>query len=95
MNKSSGLVVEINRNRDQVLNHLDDVTDTIDDDFRDNEQDENETIEYDSDDENVKENETLGYIPCAAHNIQLVVKDGLKLSTNYESLIKKVSKWYA
>ncbi len=33
----------------------------------------------------------FAYIPCAAHNIQLVIKDGLKLNTNYTALVKKVS----
>lgn len=31
------------------------------------------------------------YLPCAAHNIQLVVKDGLKLDVEYTALIKEIS----
>ena len=31
------------------------------------------------------------YLPCAAHNGQLVLKDGLKLDEPYTKLIKKVS----
>lgn len=34
----------------------------------------------------------MAYIPCCAHNIQLVVKDGLKLSVKYNDLIDRVSK---
>ena len=34
----------------------------------------------------------LAYLPCAAHNIQLVVNDGLNLDTTYTQLINKVSK---
>jgi hypothetical protein len=32
------------------------------------------------------------YIPCGAHNVQLVVNDGMKLSDEYTALIKRVSK---
>ena len=31
-------------------------------------------------------------MPCAAHNIQLVIKDGLKFNEDYNNLIEKVSK---
>jgi hypothetical protein len=31
-------------------------------------------------------------MPCCAHNIQLVIKDGFKLSEEYNKLIDKVSK---
>ena len=34
----------------------------------------------------------LAYIPCLAHNVQLVIKDGLKLNNDYERLINHVSK---
>jgi hypothetical protein len=62
--------------------------------------------ETNSDDESIKdaedidsENETtdhkvtkmLAYFPCAAHNLQLVIKDGLKLSDDYEVIIKRIS----
>ena len=33
----------------------------------------------------------FAYLPCAAHNIQLVVKDGLKLDKTYTLLIKKIT----
>lgn len=33
----------------------------------------------------------FAYIPCAAHNIKLVVKDGLKLDVDYTALIKRIS----
>ena len=33
----------------------------------------------------------MAYIPCLAHNIQLVVQDGLKLSESYTKLINRVS----
>jgi hypothetical protein len=32
------------------------------------------------------------YLPCAAHNIQLFLKDGLKMDAAYTALIKKVAK---
>jgi hypothetical protein len=35
--------------------------------------------------------EHLAYIPCLAHNIQLVIKDGLILNKQYEALIKHIS----
>jgi hypothetical protein len=34
----------------------------------------------------------MAYFPCLAHNLQLVVKDGFKLSEIYEKLILKVSR---
>ena len=34
----------------------------------------------------------MAYILCLAHNIQLVVKDGLNLSGDYNELINRVSK---
>ncbi len=34
----------------------------------------------------------FAYMPCAAHNLQLVIKDGLKLDEEYNKLIEKVSK---
>ncbi len=34
----------------------------------------------------------LSYLPCAARNIQIVIKDGFKLSEEYNKLIDKVSK---
>ena len=43
-----------------------------------------ETIPYNDDDDN------LSYLPCAAHNIQLVIKDCLKLEV-FKELIKKTS----
>jgi hypothetical protein len=39
----------------------------------------------------MEEHLDLAYIPCLAHNIQLVIKDGLKLNKQYEALIKHVS----
>ena len=34
----------------------------------------------------------MSYMPCAAHNIQLVLKDGLNINEVYINLINKVSK---
>ena len=34
----------------------------------------------------------LAYIPCCAHIIQLIVKDGLKMSDEYTNLINKLSR---
>lgn len=33
----------------------------------------------------------LSYIPCAAHNIQLVIKDGLNFDSKYSALIDRIS----
>ena len=56
---------------------------------------EEEEAEEDFDDEqedSVDEELRKAYIPCAAHNLQLVIKDGLKLSPEYISLTNNVSK---
>ena len=37
-------------------------------------------------------NSMLSYIPCCAHNFQLVLKDGFKLDKIYENLLRKKSK---
>ena len=34
----------------------------------------------------------MAYIPCIAHNLQLVIKDGLKLSKRLTDLIDRVSR---
>ena len=56
----------------------------------------------DSDIENEKEKEPVdlidlkltfkSYVPCCAHNSQLLLKDGLKLDEAYSNLIKRISK---
>jgi hypothetical protein len=54
----------------------------------------------DSDIENEKEPVDLNdlkltfksYVPCCAHNSQLLLKDGLKLEEAYYNLIKRISK---
>jgi len=56
---------------------------------------ENDNTENDADNilnglENTIES-VLSYLPCGAHNIQLVVKDGLNLDNAYCELIKKIS----
>ena len=33
----------------------------------------------------------MSYIPCAAHNIQLVIKDGLNFDDRYSKLIDRIS----
>jgi hypothetical protein len=33
----------------------------------------------------------MAYLPCAAHNLQLVIKDGLKLDEAYTKLVKHVA----
>ena len=47
------------------------------------------SIEEDSCEEEIRLN---AYIPCAAHNIQLVLEDALNLSDQYTQLISKISK---
>ena len=39
-----------------------------------------------------EDNRLMSYMPCAAHNIQLVLKDGLNINEEYVNLINKVSK---
>ena len=90
------------KTRDDLLNDIDLLEFTEE---GDNEEDLNQTLddvqleeidrhidEYENiaTDDNFDELE-LVYLPCAAHNIQLVVKDGLKLSEKYTILIKKIS----
>ena len=75
---------------EQALIDLEDQTDELseeDDDFED------EPVDLDDTENDADELETvLSYLSYAAHNIQLVVKDGLKLDDSYSVLIKKVSK---
>lgn len=35
---------------------------------------------------------SMSYMPCAAHILQLVLKDGLTINEDYDSLVNKVSK---
>jgi hypothetical protein len=79
------------------------VSEEDDDDQSDEEGDEdvianNEDQGKDNDEDATKDEEIeyqvggSAYIPCAAHNIQLVIKDGLKLSAEFELLLLKVAK---
>jgi hypothetical protein len=45
----------------------------------------------DYDEELVLSQKDLAYIPCLAHNIQLVVNDGLELDKTFKDLVNKIS----
>jgi len=84
--------------RDQVLAEMDELTEEMsdsDDEDDEEEQNQGDKTNDDADDdlENIEEviEQVLCYLPCGAHNIQLVVKDGLKLDEAYSKLLTKVS----
>ena len=97
MNRPSSVQTKITSfiKRDQVLEELEDLTDELSDDNLEEDADatvlDADLVEYPDYDTNLVE-DVLVYTPCAAHNIQLVVKDGLKLDNNYIELINKISK---
>jgi hypothetical protein len=86
-------------NRDQILNDFDDMTEELsansDDEINtldDTGLDADEEDDYDREiDPNMLNFVFSSYLACAAHNGQLVLKDGLKLNEEYSRLIKKVS----
>ena len=86
-------------NRDQILNDFDDMTEELsansDDEINtldDTGLDADEEDDYDREiDPNMLNFVFSSYLACAAHNGQLVLKDGLKLNEEYTRLIKKVS----
>ena len=51
-----------------------------------------ELEDEDSENSHTEELRDKAYLPCAAHNLQLVIKEGLKLSDEYTSLLNRVSK---
>jgi hypothetical protein len=55
-------------------------------------EDDDESEDSDEDDSYKEENRNLAYLPCAAHNLQLVLKDGFKLSDTFTKLLNMVSK---
>ena len=82
--------------REQVINldDFEDVTEELSEES-DNEL-EDTLLDIDGEFESVVDPSQLkfvfsSYLPCAAHNGQLVLKDGLKLDEPYTKLIKKVS----
>lgn len=71
----------------------DDFLDYESDDSVDGDEEEVDEDELSEDEDSCQEEIRLSaYVPCAAHNIQLVLKDALKLSEEYTELISKVSK---
>ena len=81
---------------------LDDLTDEISEGEGDDTTDE---IDLDGFDEEVEESSEapsngiidmekicFAYLPCCAHNFQLVLKDGFKLDKVYEQLLKRIAK---
>ncbi len=92
------------KSREQLLNDLDliDYTEDSDEDFNNSDQTLDDAdldfldkqindIEEQEKDRDLNNDPDFAYLPCAAHNIQLVVKDGLHLDDNYTKLIKKVA----
>ena len=93
-------------NREKVLDELDELTEEMNlhDDSSSNDTDNDDLDNLDSDIENENEIEKepvdlidleltfKSYVPCCAHNSQLVLKDGLKLDEAYSDLIKRISK---
>jgi hypothetical protein len=78
--------------RDQILAEMDDITEEMSESEDEDGEEEQDKTKKDADDdlENIEEviDQVLSYLPCDAHNIQLVVKDGLKLDANYSKLEK-------
>ena len=102
MNRPSSVQSKITSfiKRDKVLEQIEDLDEMTDElSFEKSEVDEDSSIldaepqesEYNDLDSNLLE-DVLVYTHCAAHNIQLVVKDGLKLDDAYIKLINKISK---
>ena len=73
---------ELSTEEDEVDTTLDDANDFDEDDGKTMEELINDYIDM---------RQFLAYLPCCAHNIQLVLKDGFKLDKTYEDLLKKVS----
>jgi len=86
-------------NRLKIISELDELTEELTDE---SDEEENNHDDTGLDVSNEEESDILdpsmlrfvfdSYLPCAAHNSQLVLKDGLKLNEEYTQLIKKVSK---
>ena len=67
--------------------------DTLDDGDLDNAFEEGETeTECPLNDLIDMEKITYAYLPCCAHNFQLVLKDGFKLDKVYDNLLKRIAK---
>lgn len=99
MNKYIGDANDLTKKkRQQILDELNLELDDFTEYGKEDETDEDEDASMDDVDdffENLDEelnSQKFAYMPCAAHNIQLVIKDGLKLSTEYEGIIEKISK---
>ena len=73
------------KTREQLLNDFNFDIEDLSDEITEIEEDVTiEDAEYDFDADPEPE---LAYLPCACNNIQLVIKDGLKLDQKYTSLI--------
>lgn len=95
MNRTSSCQSKITEymKRDQVLLEIDELTDELSKCEEEDESTDSDNSLYDVVELSCDLNDTvLAYLPCAAHNIQLVVKDGFKLDDEYNQLIERVSR---
>lgn len=73
------------------MEELEELTDEIESAADNSLDSSNASIENADDLENEDDNRVpFAFMPCAAHNLQLVIKDSLKLESSYETLINKV-----
>ena len=75
----------------EELSTEEDEADTTLDDANDLDEEDNSKTKEELINDFIDMREFLAYIPCCAHNLQLVLKDGFKLDKTYENLLKKVS----
>jgi len=82
--------------RDKVLIDLDDLSDELSEPIESEEETDENLTDLDADDLDLEELDSvkavLAFLPCAAHNIQLVIKDGLVLDEPYTKLINHISR---
>ena len=75
----------------EELSTEEDEADTTLDDANDLDEEDNSKTKEELINDFIDMREFLAYIPCCAHNLQLVLKDGFKLDKTYENLLKNVS----
>lgn len=87
--------------RDKVLIDLDDLSDELSEPIESEEETDENLTDLDADDLDLEDFDSsiinsakavLAFLPCAAHNVQLVIKDGLILDEPYTKLIQHISR---